>query len=60
MSQHFVHRLASFTMAALVTASLLGSINLIAVEQVSAARLAHAQSQGQAHLAARSLCPVQS
>jgi hypothetical protein len=47
-------------MATLVTASLLGSINMIAAEQVSAARLAHEQSQSEAQLAARAHCPAQS
>jgi hypothetical protein len=53
-------RIASFALAALVSAGLLGSINLIAAEQVSAARLAHAQSQADAHVAARTACPARS
>jgi len=60
MSQPFAQRFASFTMAALVTVGLLGSMNLIAAEQVSAARMAHAQSHGETPMAARALCPAQS
>ncbi len=60
MSKPLMQRVASFAMAALVTASLLGSINLIAAEQVSAARIAHAQSQHDAPLAARTACAAQS
>ncbi len=60
MNHPVTARIASFALAALVSAGLFGSINLIAAEQVSAARLAHAQSQADAQVAGRTTCPAQS
>jgi hypothetical protein len=63
MSHPITPRITSFVLAALVTGGLLGSIKLIAAEQVAAARLASQQSQHPhpaAQLAARVACLSQS